>query len=80
MHEYYWQKAYNKIQNGNRNTYYIAARYLDIVKYIYIDILNEKSKWEQRFSNLKVEFKKRPAFLDELKNYEKREQYDLDDQ
>ncbi len=35
---------------------------------------------EQRFSNLKVEFKKRPAFLDELKNYEKREQYDLDDQ
>ncbi len=78
--EYYWQKAYNKIQNGNRNTYYIAARYLDIVKHIYIDILNEKSKWEQRFSNLKVEFKKRPAFLDELKNYEKREQYDSDDQ
>lgn len=70
--EYYWQKAYNKIQNGNRNTYYIAARYLDIVKHIYIDILNEESKWEQRFSNLKVEFKKRPAFLDELKNYEKR--------
>ena len=78
--EYYWQKAFNKIQNGNRNTYYIAARYLDIVKHIYIDILNEKSKWEQRFSNSIVEFKKRPALLDELKNYEKRERYDLDDQ
>ena len=77
--EYYWQKAYSKIQNGNRNTYYIAARHLDMVKHIYIDVLNEKSDWEQRFSNLKVEFKKRPAFLEELKNYEKREQCDLDD-
>jgi hypothetical protein len=35
---------------------------------------------KERFSYLKVEFKKRPPFLDELKNYEKREQYDLDDQ
>jgi hypothetical protein len=77
--KYYWQKAYSKIQNGNRNTYYIAARYLDKVKHIYIDILKEESKWEQRFSNLKVEFKKRPAFLEELKNYEKRGQCDLDD-
>lgn len=77
--KYYWQKAYSKIQNGNRNTYFIAARYLDKVKQIYIDILNEESKWEQRFSNLKTEFKKRPAFLEELKNYEKRGQCDLDD-
>ena len=78
--KYYWQKAYNNIQNGNRDTYRIAARYLGMVKHIYIDVLNEKSKWEQRFSNLKVEFKKRPAFLEELKNYEKREHCDLDDQ
>lgn len=77
--KYYWQKAYNNIQNGNRDTYCIAAKYLDKVKHIYIDILNEKSKWEQRFSNLKVEFKKRPAFLEELKNYERREHCDLDD-
>lgn len=77
--KYYWQKAYSKIQNGNRNTYYIVARYLGKVKHIYIHILNEESKWEQRFSNLKIEFKKRPAFLEELKNYEKREHCDLDD-
>ncbi len=77
--KYYWQKAYCNIQNGNRETYSTAARYLDMVKHIYIDILNEKSKWEQRFSNLKVEFKKRPAFLEELKNYERREHGDLDD-
>jgi len=77
--KYYWQKAYGNIQNGNRNTYFIAARYLDRVKHIYIDILNEKSKWEQRFSDLKTEFKKRPAFLEELKEYEKKENFDLDD-
>jgi hypothetical protein len=52
---------------------------LDMIKHIYIYILNEKSKWEQRFSNLKVEFKKRPAFLEELNNYERREHLDLDD-
>lgn len=77
--KYYWQKAYDNIQNGNRNTYFIAARYLDRVKHIYTDILNEKSKWEQRFSDLKTEFKKRPAFLEELKDYERKEHRDLDD-
>ncbi|MDD5616082.1 MAG: hypothetical protein PHH85_07755 [Candidatus Methanoperedens sp.] len=78
--KYYWQKAYGNIQNGNRNTYFIAARYLDRVKHIYIDILNEESKWEQRFSDLKTEFKKRPAFLEELKDYERKEHFDFDDQ
>lgn len=65
--KYYWQKAYSNIQNCNRETYRTAARYLEMVKRIYIDILNEESRWEQRFSNLKVEFKKRPAFLEELR-------------
>ena len=77
--KYYWQKAYGNIHNGNRDTYSTAARYLDKVKHIYIDILNEKSKWEQRFSDLKTEFKKRPAFLEELKDYERKENCDLDD-
>ncbi len=77
--KYYWQKAYCHIQNGNRDTYRTAARYLDMVKHVYIDILNEESRWEQRFSNLKAEFKKRPAFLEELKNYERKGQGGLDD-
>jgi uncharacterized Zn finger protein len=77
--KYYWQKAYSNIQNGNRETYSTAARYLDMVKHIYIDVLNEKSGWEQRFRDIKAEFKKRPAFLEELKNYERKEHCDLDD-
>lgn len=72
MIKYYWQKAYSNIQNGNRGTYHTAARYLEMVKHIYVDILNQESKWSERFSNLKIEFRKRPAFLEELRDFNKR--------
>ncbi len=65
--EYYWQKAYNKIPGGNRKTYMSAVRYLEKVKYIYTEILQEEPVWIKRFSKLKSEFNKRPAFLDEAK-------------
>ncbi len=64
--EYYWQKAYQNIPNGTRKTYSIAARYLGKVKDIYLDILNDDPGWVKRFSDLKFEFKKRPAFLEEV--------------
>ena len=64
--EYYWHKAYRNIPNGTRKTYSIAARYLGKVKDIYLDILNDEAGWTKRFSDLKSEFKKRPAFLDEV--------------
>lgn len=62
--EYYWQKAYRNIPNGNRKTYSIAAKYLGKTKDIYINILNNEAGWIKRFSDLKSEFKKRPAFLE----------------
>ncbi|AKB74787.1 hypothetical protein MSLAZ_1526 [Methanosarcina lacustris Z-7289] len=62
--EYYWQKAYRNIPNGNRKTYSIAVKYLGKVKDVYIDILNNEADWVKRFSELKSEFKKRPAFLE----------------
>lgn len=65
--DYYWQKAYRNIPGGTRKTYYIAARYLAKVKHVYINILKDESRWEKRFSDLKAEFKNRPAFLDEVK-------------
>lgn len=64
--EFYWQKAYRNIPNGTRKTYNVAAKYLGKVKDIYLDILNDKAGWEKHFSDLKSEFKKRPAFLDEV--------------
>ena len=64
--EYYWQSAYRNIPGGNRKTYRIAAGYLAKVKNIYSNMLKDESMWEKRFSELKVEFKNRPAFLDEV--------------
>jgi len=66
--EYYWQKFYSDIiHGGDRKTYNEAAGYLSKVKYIYTGILNDETAWNKRFSDLKTEFKKRPAFLDEVK-------------
>ena len=64
---YYWQSAYRNIPGGNRKTYRIAAGYLAKVKRIYINLLKDELVWKKRFSELKVEFKKRPAFLDEVR-------------
>ena len=64
--EYYWQNAYRNIPSGDRKTYRIAAGYLTKVKRIYINLLKDESGWKKRFSELKAEFKKRPAFLDEV--------------
>ncbi len=64
--KYYWQKAYRNISGGNRNTYHTAANYLTKVKDLYINQLKEENKWNQRFASLKAEFRKRPAFLEEV--------------
>ena len=65
--EYYWQNAYRNIPSGDRKTYRIAAGYLTKVKRIYINLLKDESMWKKRFFELKVEFKSRPAFLDEVR-------------
>ncbi len=64
--EYYWQKAYCNVPGGTRKTYRVAEGYLEIVRDIYVVILQDRSAWEKRFTSLKVEFKNRPAFLDEV--------------
>jgi len=65
--EYYWQKTRMNIPGGNRKTYAIAAKHLAKVKHIYINILNDESTWKKLFSDLRTEFKNRPAFLDVTK-------------
>ena len=64
--EYYWKRAYVNIPGGTRKTYRIAADYLRIVKHIYIKLLNDADTWNKRFSELRAEFKNRPAFLEEV--------------
>lgn len=65
--EYYWEKARKNIPGGNRKTYALSAGYLGKAKDIYITALNDESAWKKRFFNLRMEFKSRPAFLDETK-------------
>jgi hypothetical protein len=65
--EYYWKKAYCNVPGGTRKTYRIAEGYLEIVRDIYVEILQDRPAWDNRFNSLKAEFKSRPAFLDEVK-------------
>jgi len=65
--EYYYEKAYCRIPNGNRNTYQEAVAYLGKVKAIYLTHFNDKDSWTHMLNKLLTEFKKRPAFIDEVK-------------
>ncbi len=64
--EYYWQKARSNIPGGNRKTYQVAAKYLAKAKHVYTELLKDETRWKQLFSELKTEFKNRPAFLQEV--------------
>ncbi|HUW68430.1 MAG TPA: hypothetical protein VMW20_10405 [Candidatus Nanoarchaeia archaeon] len=37
-------------------------------RWVYIDILKDETTWIKRFSDMKSEFKNRPAFLDEVRH------------
>ena len=65
--EYYSNKAYARIPNGNRNTYKEAVEYLGKVKAIYLKHLKDEDSWTHMLSKLLMEFKKRPAFIDEIR-------------
>ncbi|SPF53109.1 conserved hypothetical protein [Candidatus Desulfosporosinus infrequens] len=65
--EHYYKKAYRRIPNGDRKTYKEAVKYLGKVKAIYLKHLKDKDGWTQMLSKLVMEFKKRPAFIDEVK-------------
>ena len=65
--DYYYKRAYIKIPNGDRKTYKEAVRYLKKVKHIYSKYLKDVDKWTQTLNNLRIEFRNRPAFIDEVK-------------
>ncbi|OLN28239.1 hypothetical protein [Desulfosporosinus metallidurans] len=65
--EYYYKKAYRRIPNGDRKTYKEAVKYLGKVKAIYLKHLKDKDGWTHMLNKLLMEFKKRPAFIDEVR-------------
>ena len=68
--DYYYKKVYDRIPNGNRKSYREAIEYLWKVKKIYNSYLNDKDGWTQELLKLQMEFKNRPAFIDEVRKSE----------
>jgi len=64
--EYYWKKADRFIQKKERKNYTIAVGYLERMKRIYQDILNEREEWTRRIAGLRGKYKTRKAFLEEV--------------
>ena len=66
--EYHWNIACRSIRGGNRKTYRTAAEHLKKAKHIYLAGLKDEPRWKQRFAELKAEFRRSFAFLEEVKN------------
>jgi len=62
--EYYLKKAHANINGGNRNTYHAAVRYLEKIRRICIAVMKNGVLWEIQFVEIKNMYKKRPAFID----------------
>ena len=56
------------IQNGDRKAYKEIARLLKSVKDIYVNILHDNLAFGNIINNLRLKYKKRPAFIDEVKH------------
>ena len=66
--EYYNKKAVMLAEAGagrDRENYKGAMRHLDKIKYIFTDILNDESGWNNLLASLRTKYQKRPAFMEE---------------
>lgn len=65
--EYYYRRAFLNIENGNRKTYKVAVEYLKKAKDIYINILNDRDRWNLKLLEIKSNYSNRRAFLEEAR-------------
>ncbi|MED0965391.1 hypothetical protein [Bacillus paramycoides] len=68
--EYYWNKGCILIPEGNRKRYKEAIKHFKKVKDIHWNKLQDREAWKFKFTALKGHYKKKKAFLDELKVFE----------
>lgn len=66
--EYYYRRAFSNIENGNRKTYKVAVEYLKKAKGIYINILNDRDRWNMKLLEIKSHYSNRRAFLEEVRD------------
>jgi hypothetical protein len=66
--EYYLKLAVNQVERGsNRKSYKESMKYFKKAKDIYLKILKDKPRWERMLEEIKLRYKSRRAFLEEVK-------------
>jgi methionine synthase II (cobalamin-independent) len=64
--EYYFKLALYDVENGaNRKSYVTSMKYFKKAKEIYLDILDDKPRWESKLTEIKARYNKRKAFMEE---------------
>ena len=64
--EYYFHFALHYVENGaNRKSYKQSMKYLKKAKAIYLNVLKDKPRWENKLAEIRERNKKRRAFLEE---------------
>lgn len=65
--EYYWNKGCNLVPEGNRKRYKEAVKYFVKVRDILKNKLDDEGSWQYNLTTLRLQHKKKKAFLDEMK-------------
>ncbi|MES5953624.1 hypothetical protein QCI42_09160 [Bacillus fungorum] len=65
--EYYWNKGGILILEGNRKRYKEAVKYFGKVRDILQNKLNDEESWQCNVKALRIQHKKKKAFLDEMR-------------
>ena len=64
--EYYFRIAVNHVENGsNRKSYNSSMKYFKKAKAIYLNVLKDATRWENKLAEIRERYKKRRAFLEE---------------
>ncbi|HDR4604114.1 TPA: hypothetical protein QCQ83_002824 [Bacillus cereus] len=65
--EYYWNKGCILVPEGNRKRYKEAVKYFVKVRDILKNKLDDEGSWQYNLTTLRLQHKKKKAFLDEMK-------------
>ncbi|MED2038234.1 hypothetical protein P4V58_13700 [Bacillus wiedmannii] len=65
--EYYWNKGCILVPEGNRKRYKEAVKYFVKVRDILKNKLDDEESWQYNVTTLRMQHKKKKAFLDEMK-------------
>ncbi|MFC3885586.1 hypothetical protein ACFOU2_19780 [Bacillus songklensis] len=65
--EYYWNKGCSFIAGGSCKSYKETAKCLQKARNIYQNFLKENDVWQSRLAAIKMQYKNKRAFLNEIR-------------